>query len=160
MPLRHYLKDRVQTMRTRITAKLMRICEYMLNDHVSRMYCIGLLMPFPHYLRPVHPHQVNQHGHWQTLHTNLWVYFQRHFTDIFSLMPGAKEPDHWTTCNTVEYEGALLLKSQPYKMGPEIFMKEITVPKNIALSDCRAVEFIVSIAIAESSMNSRLRSGN
>ena len=73
---------------------------------------------------------------------------------------GAKEPDHWTTCNTVEYEGALLLKSQPYKMGPEIFMKEITVPKNMALSDCRAVEFIVSIAIAESSMNSRLRSGN
>ena len=55
---------------------------------------------------------------------------------------GTKEPDRLTTCNTVQSKKRFLLKTSKVNLAEndkKIYMKEITVPKNIELSSSRGV---------------------
>ena len=62
---------------------------------------------------------------------------------------GAKEPDHLTTCNTVESERCVVRsKVNHAENDQKFYRKEMAVPKNIAPSICCAVVLPPSTAIA------------
>ena len=66
------------------------------------------------------PDEDNLHNIWMSYHPKKWATHERYHDFTAPTWLGAKEPDHLTTCNTVESKKRLLLKGQPCRKRPEM----------------------------------------